>query len=155
MPLVSRDWMIRLLTSTEVPGEIPYPTQWTREFLDWTTGEDRSRARRYQPNSGWKVLRHGTCSGRLIGGCIESLQPLRGTRFWPDMSGCILFIETAGDFRSPEVTDELLMGFENMGTFDVIHGLLVERSPTILRRTTNNDSTNFSLNAPTSGASRL
>jgi len=127
MPEISRDWTMQLLTSTQAPGDIPYSTQWTKEFLDWTTGEDRARTRKYQPNTEWKVLRHGTGSGRLIGGCIESLQPLRGTRFWPDMSGCILFIETAGDLKSPEATDELLMGFENMGTFDVIRGLLVAK----------------------------
>lgn len=127
MPAISNDWIMRLMTSTEAPGAIPYPTQWTSEFLDWTTGEDRSRKRRYQPNTSWRVLRHGTGEGRLIGGCIESLQPLRGTRFWPDMSGGILFIETAGDLKTPEATDELLMGFENMGTFDLIHGLLVAK----------------------------
>lgn len=127
MPQISRDWVIRLLTSTVAPGAIPYPTQWTKEFLDWTTGEVRTRARTYQPNTGWKILQHGRGSGRLVGGCIESLQPLRGTRFWPDMAGCILFIETAGDLKSPEATDELLMGFENMGAFDVIHGLLVAK----------------------------
>lgn len=43
------------------------------------------------------------------------------------MSGCILFIETAGDLKSPEATDELLIGFENMGTFDLIQGLLVAK----------------------------
>jgi muramoyltetrapeptide carboxypeptidase len=127
MPDISRKWALRLMTATEPPGEIPYPHKYTREFLDWTTGADRSRPRRYLANPGWKVLRHGTASGRLIGGCIESLQPLRGTRFWPDMSGCILFLETAGDLKSPEATDELLMGFENMGTFDLIHGLLVAK----------------------------
>lgn len=127
MPPISHDWTLRLLTSTEVPGKLPYPTSWTKEFLDWTTGEDRTRRRTYQPNTGWKVLRHGNARGHLIGGCIESLQPLRGTRFWPDMSGCILFIETAGDLKSPAATDELLMGFENMGTFDVIEGLLVAK----------------------------
>lgn len=127
MPAISRDWTLRLLTSAEVPGELPYPPYWTKEFLDWTTGDDRTRPRTYQLNTGWKVLRHGNARGRLIGGCIESLQPLRGTRYWPDLSGCILFLETAGDLKSPEATDELLMGFENMGTFEMIAGLLVAK----------------------------
>jgi muramoyltetrapeptide carboxypeptidase LdcA involved in peptidoglycan recycling len=125
MPAISRDWTIRLVTEAEeVPGTIPCPPEWTREFLDWTTGEDRTRPRRYENNPGWTVLRHGSATGRLIGGCIESLQPLRGTPYWPDLTGSILFLETAGDLKSPEATDELLMGFENMGTFDLITGLL-------------------------------
>jgi muramoyltetrapeptide carboxypeptidase len=125
MPPISRDWTLRLLTTVDQPpGPVPCPPEWTREFLDWTTGADRLRPRRYEANLGWTVLRHGAATGRLVGGCIESFQSLRGTRFWPDLSGCILFLETAGDLKSPEATDELLMGFENMGTFDAINGLL-------------------------------
>ena len=124
MPPISEDWVLRMLMRVEPPGEIPFPHQWTNEFLDWTTGADRSRARRYHANAGWTVVRHGVASGRLVGGCIESLQILRGTRYWPDLSGCILFLETAGDLHSPYATDELLAGLELMGVLDHITGLL-------------------------------
>lgn len=124
MPPMSEDWVLRMLMRIEPAGEIPFPTEWTSEFLDWTTGADRSRARRYRTNEAWTVVRHGVASGRLVGGCIESLQPLRGTGYWPDMSGCILFLETAGDLRSPYDADELLAGLDLMGVLDQIAGLL-------------------------------
>ena len=124
MPPVSEEWVLRMLMRPEPPGPIPFPQTWTNEFLDWTTGADRTRARKTQPNAGWTVVQHGAASGRLVGGCIESLQPLRGTRFWPDLEGCILFLETAGDLNSPYATDELLAGLDLMGVFDRIAGLL-------------------------------
>ncbi|MGC4192132.1 MAG: LD-carboxypeptidase [Thermomicrobiales bacterium] len=124
MPPVSEDWVLRMLMRAEPSGAIPVPPVWTNEFLDWTTGADRTRARKIQMNAGWTVVRHGTAFGRLVGGCIESLQPLRGTRFWPELEGCILFLETAGDINSPYATDELMAGLDLMGVFDQIAGLL-------------------------------
>ncbi|MGC4105192.1 MAG: LD-carboxypeptidase [Thermomicrobiales bacterium] len=124
MPPISEEWALRLLMRAEPPGAIPFSEEWTNEFLDWETGEDRTRARRTQPNAGWAVVRAGTATGRLVGGCIESLDLLRGTRFWPDLEGCILFLETAGDINSPVATDELLAGLDLMGVFDQIVGLL-------------------------------
>lgn len=124
MPAISEEWVLRMLMHPEPPGELPFPPVWTNEFLDWETGADRTRARMTQPNAGWTVVRPGTATGRLIGGCIESLDLLRGTRFWPDLDGAILFLETAGDINSPYATDELMAGLDLMGVFDRIAGLL-------------------------------
>ena len=63
----------------------------------------------------------------LIGGCIESLQHLRGTRYWPDWTGAILFVETSEEKPSPAEVDGILMDYENMGVFDQLAGLLVGR----------------------------
>jgi len=62
-----------------------------------------------------------------VGGCIESLQHLRGTRFWPDWHDTILFFETSEEKPSPETIDSILMDYENMGVFQQIKGLLVGR----------------------------
>ncbi len=63
----------------------------------------------------------------MIGGCIESLQHLRGTRYWPDWTGAILFVETSEERPSPAKVDGILMDYENMGVFDRLAGLLVGR----------------------------
>jgi len=63
----------------------------------------------------------------LIGGCLESLQHLRGTRFWPDWEGAIFFFETSEGKPSPSKVDGILMDYENMGVLEKLRGLLVGR----------------------------
>jgi muramoyltetrapeptide carboxypeptidase LdcA involved in peptidoglycan recycling len=58
---------------------------------------------------------------------LESLEHLRGTHFWPDWEGRILFIATSEGAPPPEVVDGMLMDYENMGVFGAISGLLVGR----------------------------
>ncbi|MCA9833983.1 MAG: LD-carboxypeptidase [Thermomicrobiales bacterium] len=124
MPEISQDWMLKLLTSSDAPGEVPYPDEWTREFLDWETGEDRTRRRHHERNTGRNILNAGQSEGTLIGGCLECLNLLWGTRYWPNLDGAILFIETAGDLKSAYATDELMGGLELTGALDRIAGLL-------------------------------
>lgn len=131
MPLVSQDWILKLLMSPLAPGDVPLPSEWTNEFLDWTTGADRSRARNYQPNA-WHVLRHGIAEGPLIGGCIECLCPLLGSPYRPDFRGAILFLETAGDLHSPFAADELMAALEVSGVLDDIAGLLFAKTAAFL-----------------------
>ena len=63
----------------------------------------------------------------MVGGCIESLQHLRGRPFWPDFEGAILFLETSEGKPSPARVDGMLMDYENMGVFAKLSGLLFGR----------------------------
>lgn len=72
-------------------------------------------------------MRKGIAEGPLLGGCLESLEHLRGTRFWPDWRGSLLFLESSEEKPSPERWDSLLMDYENMGVFEQIAGLLIGR----------------------------
>ena len=72
-------------------------------------------------------LRPGYAEGRLIGGCLESMQHLRGTEFWPGLAGAILFFETSEEKPSPAKVDGVLMDYENMGVLEEIGGLLFGR----------------------------
>ena len=120
-------WLLRPLTQTRPVGAIePSPT-WTEEFLDWRTQQDLTRPRQMEPSPGWRWLKPGAGQGRLVGGCLESLQHLRGTRFWPDWQGAIFFFETSEDKPSPATVDGILMDYENMGVFDDLQGILVGR----------------------------
>jgi muramoyltetrapeptide carboxypeptidase len=127
MPALSRDSALAVLTCPEPPGALPVASEWTDEFLDWETGEDLTRRRVHRPASGPRWIRPGDATGTLVGGCLESLQHLRGTPWWPDMTGAILFIETSEDCAGPEAVDAMLMDYQNMGVFDAIAGLLVAR----------------------------
>ncbi len=117
----------RAVCSSTPIGRIEPATHWTEEILDWRTQADLTRARRMVDTRGWTWLRDGAAEGELVGGCIESLQHLRGTDFWPDFEGRILFLETSEEKPSPARVDGILMDYENMGVLGQISGLLVGR----------------------------
>lgn len=127
MPEYSETYALRAITRAEPIGVIEPAPWWTDEFLDWETKADLARPRQQHPSPGWTWLRGGTAEGRLIGGCLESLQHLRGTRYWPSCEGAILFLETSEERPSPEKVDSLLMDYENMGILAQIGGLLMAR----------------------------
>jgi muramoyltetrapeptide carboxypeptidase len=112
----------------DVPiGSIVPAPDWSEEFLDWRTQQDRERPRQRQPSEGWTWLKPGQAEGRLIGGCIESLQHLRGTPYWPDWHKSIFFFETSEEKPSPATIDGILMDYQNMGVFEQISGMIVGR----------------------------
>ena len=120
-------YMLRALCSAEPVGEVRPSEWWTEELLDWGEKEDLTRGRTRQASSGWTWLKGGSAEGVLIGGCLESMQHLRGTPYWPDLEGAILFLETSEEKPSPATVDGILMDYENMGVFGRIRGLLFGR----------------------------
>lgn len=125
------EYTVRSFTDTvctgEPAGRVAPSEWWTEEFLDWSTRADLERARHLERSDGWTWLRPGVAEGMLIGGCIESLQHLRGTDYWPDLSGAILFLETSEEHPSPARVDGILMDYENMGVLSELGGLLFGR----------------------------
>ena len=120
-------YMLKTLCEARPVGAIEPSTWWTEENLDWERREDLERPRARQSSPGWSWLRPGTAEGVLIGGCLESLEHLRGTRFWPEWQDAILFFETSEEAPPPEMVDSLLMDYENMGVLQKLRGLLVGR----------------------------
>ena len=119
--------MLKALCEPEPVGPIEPSRSWTEEFLDWGERADLSRPRKMEPSDGWTWLKSGKAEGVLVGGCLESMQHLRGTPYWPDLSGAILFLETSEERPKPEKVDGILMDYESMGAFERISGLLFGR----------------------------
>jgi muramoyltetrapeptide carboxypeptidase LdcA involved in peptidoglycan recycling len=120
-------YLRKALCEARPMGIVEPSTWWTEEFLDWAQKEDLKRPRARQRSAGWSWLRGGVAEGVLIGGCLESLEHLRGTRFWPEWQDAILFFETSEAPPPPERVDSLLMDYENMGVLPRLKGLLVGR----------------------------
>jgi muramoyltetrapeptide carboxypeptidase len=108
-------------------GVLKPSTWWTDEFLDWAQKEDLKRPRAQHSSAGWTWLKGGVAVGVLIGGCLESLEHLRGTRYWPEWQDAIMFFETSEGAPSPERVDSFLMDYENMGVLQKLKGLIVGR----------------------------
>lgn len=118
---------LHFMTSDRPLRVIPSPRWWTDEFLDWESGEDTTRERSRHANKGQLWIREGHAGGRTVGGCLETLQHLRGTRWWPDFDGAILCIETSEECTDPLSFDVMFGDYARMGVLDRIAGLLVAR----------------------------
>jgi muramoyltetrapeptide carboxypeptidase LdcA involved in peptidoglycan recycling len=120
-------YFLKAVTETEPVGLIEPSPDWTEETPDWKTRQDLEGSRQLVASQGWTWLKEGRAEGKLIGGCLESLQHLRGTEYWPDWDEVIFFFETSEDKPSPETVDGILMDYENMGVFEKLSGMIVGR----------------------------
>lgn len=140
----------RTLFSAESIGAIaPNTAGWTVEHLDWSKPENQQRRRVLTPSDGdgdgdgdgsgarvsgsWRFLQgqgRGRVSGRLLGGCIEILDWLRGTPVWPEreaFDGAMLFIETSEEAPPPSAVARMLRNFGAMGILDRLSAILMGR----------------------------
>lgn len=79
-----------------------------------------------KPLSEWEEWRKGNTEGQLIGGLLERISVLSGTKYFPkleDFDGAIFFWEQVGG----ELVDiyQYLYQLKNMGIFDRISGMLI------------------------------
>lgn len=123
----TEQYFLKAVTKAEPVGKIEPAAFWTEEFLSWETKEDQTRPRQQTESTGWNWLKPGFGEGPLVGGCLESLQHLRGTPYWPDWEGAIMFFETSEEKPLPETVDGILMDYENMGVLEKLAGMLVGR----------------------------
>lgn len=106
-----------------------YPERVT-EFQGWGapnyTGEVTSAL-----NAGWRWLQGGSVvQGTLFGGCIEVLEFIKGTRWWPPTDfwqGKILFLETSEEKPTPDQVKYMLRNYGMQEILDQIAGLLFAR----------------------------
>ncbi len=126
------DAVRRTLFSSAPMGVVePNRQGWTVEVLDWVEPENQFRKRKLNPPLEWKFLQgQGVHGGRLLGGCIEVLDWLRGTDFWPGEEAwqdAILFFETSEDAPPPEDVTRILRSFAALGVLRRLSGILVGR----------------------------
>lgn len=122
----TRESWLRTAAGERPEGPWRTSREWTDEFLEWDVAD--VRLRRLLPNPGPRVVRAGTASGELCGANIETLLRLSGTPHWPDLSGCVLFIESSNRF-SPGLLRAQLTQLRQTGALDAVVGVAVGRFP--------------------------
>lgn len=115
---------------------------WYEERTDFSIDAIGTSRVEYLEEKGYEVLQgKGKFSGRLLGGCLESLYDiLTNTRYGDEKVICekygvfptlnewkdkILFIETCEEKPKPEQFEKELLVLKNTGIFDVISGIIV------------------------------
>jgi muramoyltetrapeptide carboxypeptidase LdcA involved in peptidoglycan recycling len=127
-----RDSVAQTLFSSQPVGRIPEnATGWTVEFLDWFDPNLQTQRRALQPNTGWKWIHgHGAVEGHLLGGCLEVLDWLRGTVYWPEPAtwdNAVLFLETSEEAPPPAMLMYFLRVLAAMGLLERIAAILLGR----------------------------
>ncbi len=117
------DRWLRAAWFGEQPLEFEPASEWTDEIVDFDL--DPPPRRELRPNPGWLTVREGTAEGPLLGGCLEIIAwHLKGSSAWLDLTGAVLFLETAGTAPTPDNVDSWLTDLEQLGVFDAVAGLV-------------------------------
>lgn len=109
----------------------PNQTGWTAEHLDWSDPANQPKKRKLNPCTGWVFHQdHGEVKGMLFGGCVEVLDWLRGSPYWPpveSLRGAVLFLETSEDAPPPSRLTEFIRSLAAMGVLERLGGILFGR----------------------------
>ena len=104
---------------------------WTAERPPWDDLANQDRPRHRTPSAGPVVLRgSGRAVGRLIGGCAEVLEMLKGTPWWPPQhcwDDAILFYETSEEAPSDTSVLRWLRNFAAQGILARLNGIALGR----------------------------
>ncbi|WP_440053500.1 S66 family peptidase [Pseudoalteromonas sp. T1lg65] len=110
---------------------LPTFCQYNHGYPDWANIEQTGMRNPLLNSRGPQVLQGAqNVSGQLFGGCIEVLEMLKGTEFWPTPDfwhGKILFLETSQEKPSVEYVRYWLRNYGVMGVFDKLSALLFGR----------------------------
>ena len=126
------DSVRRTLFSTEPIGFIePNRTEWTAEYLPWEHPENQSIRRKLNPCTGWRFHQdEGVIEGQLFGGCVEVLDWLRGTDYFPSidgLQGAVIFLETSEEGVPPSFLTRFVRCLAAIGVLEGLGGILLGR----------------------------
>ena len=103
-----------------VPYPYPLPELWTDEFINWS---DQDRGKVGQPNE-WLCVHPGSCTGRLIGGNLNTMQGIWGTEYMPEIrQGDILLLEDS--LKDASTIERSFSLLKLSGVFDKVGGILL------------------------------
>ncbi|MGI4742788.1 MAG: S66 family peptidase [Janthinobacterium lividum] len=118
-----------LFTTGEV--EVLASATYTDEALDWADPANLDRARPVVANEGWYWDGTADATGRLWGGCVESLvAQVAADKYLPSaaaLQGCVLYLETSETMPPAWVLDYLLTGWGERGWLAHFQAILVGR----------------------------
>lgn len=85
---------------------------------------------KFQPSERKVILSSKNAKGRLIGGCLDVLEFIKGTSLWPDKAywnDSILFIETSEDSPNNTLVKYWLRNYAAQGILENLQGIVIGR----------------------------
>jgi len=111
--------------------EYPKFSKFTNGYADWKNLENSNKVKGWQNATGMNWIQGKATTGELYGGCIEVLEFLKGTKYWPGndfWEGKILFLETSEDKPSITQLKYFLRNYGLMGVFDKVAAVIFGRA---------------------------
>jgi len=101
-------------------------------YEDWSNPQNSTRTKPLVSDSGPRVVQ-GQClrRGVLWGGCLEILEMVKGTPWWPKPEAwrdAVVFIEGSEEVPPPELYSRVLRSWAAAGNLDHVAALLVGRA---------------------------
>lgn len=101
-------------------------------YPDWTKKENVGKVNSIKTDDGWHWLQGNIkTQGELFGGCMEVLEMMKATDFWPwpeFWRDKIFFLETSEEKPSIHYIDHVLRNYGMLGVFDKISGFIFSRA---------------------------
>ncbi|MBP0980498.1 MAG: LD-carboxypeptidase [Oscillospiraceae bacterium] len=123
----TKHWVEKTLFSPAPLGEIKPCEEYTDDYVPWTV-ETQHIDKKMKPNKGYELLQgSGVVQGRLIGGCLDVWEFVKGTDLFPDkkyFDGAILFFETSEDTPNPDFIEFWLRNYATMGVLQKVNGII-------------------------------
>lgn len=101
-------------------------------YPDWENKENTGKVNQLKSDDGWHWLQGGgKVQGELFGGCIEVLEMMKATNFWPTQDfwkDKIFFLETSEEKPSIHYIDHVLRNYGMLGVYEKISGFIFSRA---------------------------
>lgn len=121
LPKYTQSHFIKMLTKNE-EDQIENSEFYTDDL--WYKKNDGNR--NWKENRGMRIIRLKEFESECIGGNLDTILALAGTRFWPVFDSKILFLEEGNNPKTEEVRRKI-MQLKLMGVFDKIKGMVFGR----------------------------
>ena len=106
--------------------------QYCDGYPDWSKQENIGKVKELKADSGWRFIQgSGKVEGELFGGCIEVLEFLKGTDFWPTKefwNEKILFFETSEEKPPIDHIKWMLRNYGVQSIFEKVSAVLFGRA---------------------------
>lgn len=124
------EWINKVMFSKEIIGEIPTSKEWTSQRLKWVI-DNKNTARTFEKNWGYELIQGiENVQGRLMGGCMEVIEMMKGTELFPEIScfdNTILFLETSEEQPPLWWFENNLRNYGMLGILNRINGIIIAK----------------------------
>lgn len=112
-------------------GEIRASEKWTDDFLDWFNEENHTKERSLHVSNGYEWWKDGHAKGKILGGCVPSINHVLGTEYWIDPKETLFFIDIPeggpGEPMDMAALDSFFADLDNARVFESVSGLIIGR----------------------------
>ncbi len=124
----TKEYFEKALFSNKPIGKIKNSGNgWILDRVPWKKEYQNKKRKMQKPIQIKFIQGTGVVGGSLIGGCVDVLEFMKGTRLWPDESlwkNAILFLETSEDIPSPDQFKRWLRNYGSQEILKSINGII-------------------------------